>query len=458
MRNGKLNKFWKLGVEDFNTHYFDINSKSHLVVKEGNYQYDFMDLIKKYGSPLEVVFPYILEDRLEVLINLFNSYIKIYRYPGKFYYHYPMKVNQSKEFVLPLVTEGANLETSSANELKLVKKMWEAGNLNDKIKVLCNGPKTKEYLDLVTELKTKGLDVIPIIEGWNEYEYLRQYRGGVGVRLDVDVHIQSHWNHEIDQFGLADREIKKMGKIKNLKILHYHIGSQIEVLKDVMVPLRKAMTTYLALKKVNPSLDTIDIGGGMPIPYDRKYRYSVDSLIESIVKFLLAFSKKHGITPPNIACEWGRYVVAPAQVTIYKVEAQKDILESKSGERKWYIINGSFMNDLLDTWAIHQKWHVVPVNHMDAKKRTRSWLAGMSCDADDKYTAQGSYVLLPRFSDIDPAEGLFLAIFDSGAYQDALASHHCLLPSPLKLLAQNGETKVIRRRETLDDVAKLFGW
>jgi len=62
-------------------------------------------------------------ERLDNLINLFNSYIKIYRYPGKFFYHYPMKVNQNKEFVLPLVTEGANLETGSANELKLVKKM-----------------------------------------------------------------------------------------------------------------------------------------------------------------------------------------------------------------------------------------------------------------------------------------------------------------------------------------------
>jgi arginine decarboxylase-like protein len=194
----------------------------------------------------------------------------------------------------------------------------------------------------------------------------------------------------------------------------------------------------------------------MPIPYDRKFRYSVDSLIENIIKFLYEFSKKNNITPPNIACEWGRYVVAPAQVTIFKVLAEKEIPESKN--KRWYVVDGSFMNDLLDTWAIHQKWHIVPVNHMNAKKRTQSWLAGMTCDSDDKYTGQGSYVLLPRLSDINDDAGLCLAIFDSGAYQDALASHHCLLSSPVKLLAQNGEVKIIRRRETLDDVAKLFGW
>ncbi len=452
----KLDRFWKLGIENFNTQYFDINQYGNLVVKEGNYQYDVMSLVKKFGTPMEIVFPYILEERLDNLINLFNSYIKIYRYPGKFFYHYPMKVNQNKEFVLPLVTEGANLETGSANELKLVKKMWNSQSLNSKIKVVCNGPKTKEYLDLIAELKSKDLDVIPIIEDLNEYDYLQKYRGNVGIRLEVETKVKSHWNKEVDRFGLTDKEIRKLGKIKNLKVLHYHIGSQIELLKDVMVPLRKAMETYLALKLVNPSLETIDIGGGMPIPYDRKFRYSVDSLIESIIKFLYEFSKKNNITPPNIACEWGRYIVAPAQITIFKVLAEKEIPKSKN--KRWYVVDGSFMNDLLDTWAIHQKWHIVPVNHMNAKKRTQSWLAGMTCDSDDKYTGQGSYVLLPRLSDINDDDGLNLAIFDSGAYQDALASHHCLLSSPVKLLAQNGEVKIIRRRETLDDVAKLFGW
>ncbi len=454
-KNG-LQKSWKLGIEDFNTQYFDVNADAALIVKEGHYQYNILNLVKKYGTPSEIVFPYILEERLSTLINLFNSYIKIHRYAGKFYYHYPMKVNQNKEFVLPLVASGANLETGSANELKLVKRMWVEGNLNSKIRVVCNGPKTKEYLDLIAELKNKKLDIIPIIEDLTEYEELKSYGGNVGIRLDVDVRVKSHWNHTVDRFGLSEKEIRRLGKIKNLKVLHYHIGSQIELLKEVMVPLRRAAEVYAALKKASPSLDTIDIGGGMPIPYDRKYKYSVDSVIESIVKFFVEFSAKNGIAPPNIACEWGRYVVAPAQITIYQVLTEKEIMEN--GDRKWYVVNGSFMNDLLDTWAIHQKWHVVPVNHMDAKKMAHTWLAGMTCDADDKYTGQGSYVPLPRLSDLEDGERLYLAILDSGAYQDAFAMHHCLISSPAKLLAKNGEIKIIRRRETVEDVAKLFGW
>ncbi|PIT87023.1 MAG: hypothetical protein COU31_05030 [Candidatus Magasanikbacteria bacterium CG10_big_fil_rev_8_21_14_0_10_40_10] len=452
-----LKKFWNLGVEEFNTQYFDINKEGNLVVKEGNYQYDVMKIIKKYGSPTEIFFPSILEDRLDDLIKLFQSYIKINRYSGKFFYHYPMKVNQNREFVLPLVTEGANLETGSANELMLVKKLWETGSLNNKIKVVCNGPKTTAYLNLIAELKSKDLDIIPIIEDLNEYEYLSKYRGNVGIRLDVDARVKSHWNHKIDRFGLSLDQIIKLGKIKNLKLLHYHIGSQIELLKDVMVPMRKAMEAYVMIKKDNPSLETLDIGGGMPIPYDRKYRYSVDSLISSIIKFLNSYSKKNNIPAPNIACEWGRYIVAPAQITIFKVLAEKEIPENKN--KRWYVVDGSFMNDLLDTWAIHQKWHVVPINHMDAKKMAQSWLAGMTCDADDEYTARGSHVLLPDIQSLSGEDkDLYLSIFDSGAYQDALASHHCLLSSPIKLSAQDGEIKVIRRRESPDDVAKLFGW
>ncbi|TAN33084.1 hypothetical protein EPN28_03745 [Patescibacteria group bacterium] len=451
-----LRKYWKLGVKNFNTQYFDINSANHLVAKEGNYQYDLMNIVKKYGTPLEIVFPFILEERVDELIDLFNSYVKIYRYPAKFFYHYPMKVNQNKEFILPLVTEGANLETGSANELKLVKKMWSTGSLNNKIKVICNGPKTKEYLDLIGELKTKNLDIIPIIEDLNELAYLKSYRGNVGIRLSVDVKVSSHWNHKVDRYGLTEKEISRLGKIKNLKILHYHIGSQIELLKDILRPVRKAMEVYLKLKQINPSLDTLDIGGGMPIPYDRKFRYSIDSLIENLIKFLKEFCEKNQIAPPNIVCEWGRYVVSPAQVTIYKVLCEKDIQQGKN--RKWYVVDGSFMNDLLDTWALHQKWHVVPVNYLNSKNKTQSWLAGMTCDADDKYTGQGSYISLPRLDDLEKDDSLYLAIFDTGAYQDALASHHCLLSSPVKLLAQNGEIKIIRRRETLDDVAKTFGW
>ncbi|KKP85999.1 MAG: Arginine decarboxylase, partial [Candidatus Nomurabacteria bacterium GW2011_GWA1_35_8] len=174
-------KFWKLGVDEFNTQFFDINKDSNLTVIEGYHIYNLHGLAHKYGTPLQVVFPAIIEDRLKDLIGYFQAYVKIYGYKGKFFYHYPMKVNQNKEFILPLLSEGANLEVTSSNELWLVKKLWEGEKFNSKIRVFCNGPKTDQYLDLIEELRTKGMNIVPIMEEQEEIERLFKYKGDIGV-------------------------------------------------------------------------------------------------------------------------------------------------------------------------------------------------------------------------------------------------------------------------------------
>jgi arginine decarboxylase len=452
----KFRNSWKLGIKEFNTQYFSFNQKGELIILEGNYQYNVKDLVEKYGTSLEIYLPFVLKERLEDLMDLFRLFIKYYKYHGKFYYHYPMKVNQNKEYILSLVAEGANLEAGSYNELYLVKKLWEQGNFHSDIRVICNGPKTENYLRLIEELRNNNLSIIPIIEDFNELKYLEKYKGEVGIRVDLNVKVSSHWDKKINRYGFLAEEILKLGKIRNLTIIHYHIGSQIELQEDIMSPVKKAMELFIKLKRKNPSLDTINIGGGMPIPYSRKRKYGIEGVIKNIIRYLQKKADKKDICHPNIICEWGRYVVAPAQITIFKVIGAKTI--SKGNAKKWYIIDGSFMNDLLDTWALHQKWHVVPANNAYAKKLSRTWLAGSSCDSDDKYIAHGNYILLPSLEYLNDGESLYVAFLDSGAYQDALSSHHCLLSAPARIMAQNGETKLIRKRETPEDVGKLFGW
>lgn len=452
----KYKKFWKLGQKEFNTEYFDINKDGELTVREGNYQYNIYDLAKKFGGAVEIFLPSILEARLSNLFSVVNTVTKRTGYKGRFFYHFPMKVNQNKEFMLPLVSEGAHLEVASANDLWIVKKLWEGENFHSKIRVLCNGPKTERYIALIKQLRENGLAVIPIIEDPDELALFKGFSGDMGIRINLLSKVKSHWDKKIDRFGLLQNEILGLGRIRNLKILHYHIGSQIELKNDIIVALREAFNAYKKIRAVNPTLDTINIGGGFAIPYEKKRMYSVESVVYRIIKTLKDMSEKANIPHPNIIVEWGRYITAPAQITVYRVIGQKDI--QKAVAKKWYIIDGSFMNDLLDTWAIHQKWHIVPVNDMSAKKRHRVWLAGLSCDSDDKYTASDGYLLLPCLEDFGPEDSLYIAIFDTGAYQDAFSSHHCLLSSPAKIVLQNGIVTIARRRETPDDVGKLFGW
>lgn len=456
MKKNNFKKFWKIGRKEFNTQYFDITKDGDLVVFEGNYQYNIRELAQKYGTPLKIMLPYIIEQRVEDLMDLFDDCIRNYKYKGQFYYHYPMKANQSRDCVLPIISEGGNLETTSANELWVVKRLWEQHRFNSRIKVICNGPKTQQYLDLIAELKLNGLDIVPIIEDLSEKEALQQFRGQVGVRVNLGVDVDSYWDKKVDRFGLSLDELWSLGKIRGLTLLHYHLGSEVQKEQDIMRGLKKAMEIYLRLKKDNPTLDTLDIGGGFCGNYTGKKMYTTSAVVNSMIIFLNKFCHANEITPPNIICEWGSYVVAPAQLTVFSVLSNKVI--PKANAKKWYVIDGSFQTHLLDTWAIHKQWHVVPVNNMNTKQLDRTWLAGLSCDSDDKYTAGGNYISVPKLENLEQGEKQFIAVLDTGNYQDGFLNHHCLNPGPAKVICQNGDVTVVKKRETPEEVGKLFGW
>ena len=445
-------KFWKLGSEEFNTQFLGVSPDGELTANEGHHIYNLNDLAVKYGTPLQVIFPFVLEDRLKDLIGYFQAYMKIYNYKGRFFYHYPMKVNQNKEFVLPLLSEGANLEVTSANELWLVKKLWEGEKFNSKIRVLCNGPKTDFYLDLIEELWGKGMNIVPIIEGLDEVERISKYKGDIGVRVDLNIKADTHWDKKFDRFGLPEKDALDLSKMKNLKIMHYHMGSQIKTQKSILEAVKHGFSIYKELQKTHPSLDTLDIGGGFGISHEKKKFYTAKAVSSKIIKLLKNLSEKAQIKHPNLIVEWGWYIVDPAQITIYKVISEKHI--PKANAKSWYIIDGSFMNDLKDTWAVHQKFHTIPVNNMHSALKT-TWLAGSTCDSDDKYTAGGNYILLPKLHE---GRDQLVAVLDTGAYQDGLASHHCLLAAPMKITAQGGIVKIARKRENAETIGKLFGW
>ena len=423
---------------------------------EGNYQYNIRELAEKYGTPLKIMFPYVIEQRVEDLMDLFDDVIREYKYKGQFYYHYPMKVNQNREFVMPIISEGGNIETTSANELWVVKRLWQQNRFNSRIKVICNGAKTDQYLALIGELKRNGLDIVPIIEDLSEYEALQKFRGQVGVRVVIDVKVDSYWDKRVERFGLQIDELFSLGKIRNLTLLHYHVGCEVLREADLIRPLRRAMEIYLRLKRDNPSLDTIDIGGGFPANYNGKKKWPMKGVIRTIIRFMDKFCRDNELPHPNIICEWGSSIVAPAQITVFSILSEKRI--PKATAKQWYLIDGSFQTHLLDAWAVHRQWHIVPVNNANAKKLTRSWLAGLSCDSDDKYTAGGSYISLPHLEDLDPQEKQYVAFLDSGNYQDGFLNHHCLNAAPMKIVCQNGDITVARKRESADDVGKLFGW
>lgn len=451
-------KLWKLGMKEWNTQYFDFNKDGDLIIKEGHNVYNVRYLAEKFGTSLRILMPFVIEERLEDFLDLNAILSKKVGYTGKFFYHYPMKVNQNKEVVMALVGEGAHLETTSYNDLYLIKKMLEQESFNPALRIMCNGPKTDKYMNLIDDLQHKGVKIFPLIEGPNELKFLQHSKYDVGIRLAMNLKVNSRWNKPINRFGFEAKEILAMGSIKNLKILHYHIGGQIETLSDILVPIKYALDVYFKLKEKNPSLDTLDIGGGMPIPYNRKKSYTVDKLMEKIFALIKKEADKHGVAHPNLICEWGSFIVAPSQITIFKIIDTKLVSDKKADAKKWYVVDGSFMNDLKDTWAIDQKYACAPVNVKEDTGMTDVWFAGSSCDSDDVYKGIDGSTSFPDYNSNGGDHSMYVAFFDSGAYQDPLSSHHCLLSAPAKVILQNGHVVLARKRETPEEVGKNFGW
>jgi arginine decarboxylase len=297
---------------------------------------------------------------------------------------------------------------------------------------------------------------VPIIENYDELERLRKFKGEVGLRVNLDIKVDAHFDKKFNHFGFSEEEVIKIGKIRNLSILHYHISTQIEKIEGFIKPFKRAIALYAKLKPANPQLDTINFGGGLGISYEKKRKlYSVKNLVNQFIKTAKKECDKLGVRHPNLVSESANYMTAPSQISIFKVVAEKPIF--KKNDTKWYFIDGSFISHLTDTWSVRrQKWHMIPANHLNGGRLQKVWLAGSTCDSDDRYTASGNYLMMPKFT--EETTEIYIVVFDTGAYQNALSNHHCLISNPALVVCQNGEIKVARKRESAEEVGKHFGW
>ena len=102
---------------------------------------------------------------------------------------------------------------------------------------------------MIEELRLKNLSIMPIIEDEHELRRLVKYKGELGIRVNLDTKADTHWDKKVDRFGFSSKEILELPRMKNLKLLHYHIGSQITTASSVIKPIEEAMNLYIKLVK-----------------------------------------------------------------------------------------------------------------------------------------------------------------------------------------------------------------
>jgi arginine decarboxylase len=247
-----------------------------------------------------------------------------------------------------------------------------------------------------------------------------------------------------------------------LKMLHFFINAGIKDNAYYWSELTRFMFKYCEMKKICPELDSIDIGGGLPIQTSLVFNYDYQAMIDEIIENIQWICNKNNVPVPHIFTEFGSYTVGESGAVIYKVIDKKQ----QNDRELWYMIDGSFITQLPDSWGIGQKYIMMPVNNWDSPYEKVN-LGGLTCDSADFYNteAHSEDLYLPIF-DIEN-EDQYIGFFHTGAYQESLGGfggiQHCLIPAPQHVLVNldddgNITTELFSAEQDSDSMLKILGF
>ena len=299
---------------------------------------DIVQSVRNEGNsgPLILRFPHITQNQINKLYTTFNTTIKEYSYESSFHAVFPLKVNQFPNHVLPMISGSKSLkyglEAGSKAELLLAMSYN-----NTDAPITVNGFKDKQMIMLGFIAKNQGHDITLTIEGLNElqtiidvYKELNLPCPNVGLRVRLHSSGSGTWAKSggiNSKFGLSSMEILqafdmlKKHKLTNvLKMIHFHIGSDMNSISPLKKALKESGHIYVELKKMGAdALDSINIGGGLAIEYAQfngNIQYSLKEFSNEVVFTLKDISEKNGVKPPHIFTESGRFIAAPGSVLI----------------------------------------------------------------------------------------------------------------------------------------------
>lgn len=321
--------------------YIDINAAGNLCLQVpgqgGSTPVDLKLLVpelRNHGleTPLLVRVPAILHDRIERLQRAFATAIGRHAYSGAYQPLYPVKVNQRRGVIEALLGHASirvGLEAGSKAELLAAMALMPAPGGQ----VICNGYKDREFIRLALIGQAMGLQVCIVIEKPFELELVLQEAARIGVRPRLGVRIRlasiaaGNWQNtggHKSKFGLqADQVLALLQRLRDadlsdcLRLLHFHIGSQIPRLKDFQRALREGARYYAELRRLGTPIDSIDVGGGLGVDYEGSGNqnfcsmdYDSNAYAETVVAAFSHICRKQDLPAPDLLNECGRALTA----------------------------------------------------------------------------------------------------------------------------------------------------
>ena len=462
-----------------NTKYFDLINQTfyfpqeEFTLNKDNLQFhniDLMKLVEQYGTPLKFTYLPQISNNINKAKAWFRKSMEKNKYEAKYYYCYCTKSSHFKFVMDEAFKNNIHIETSSAFDINIVENLMAEGKITKNTYVICNGFKRDEYIDNIARLINNGHNkTIPIIDNFEELDLLQEKIEGkfkIGIRIAAEE--EPKFEFYTSRLGIGYKNIvpfyrKQIEGNKNLelKMLHFFINTGINDTAYYWNELTKLLRIYCDLKKVCPTLDSLNIGCGFPIKkslaFDFDYAYMVKEILTQVKRMCM----DNEIPEPHIFTEFGSFTVGESGGAIFSVIHQKQ----QNDREKWNMIDSSFMTNLPDTWAINQRFIMLPINRWNDDYE-RILLGGLTCDSDDYYNSEqhSNAIYLPKFN---KNKTLYIGFFNTGAYQETIGGFgglkHCLIPEPKHILIQrdeNGqiETSVFSEEQTANDYLKILGY
>lgn len=419
---------------------FDLNPDNYLRFND----IDLYSLIQEYGTPLRLTYLPKINQQISKAKMLFQQAIEKHDYSGRYFYCYCTKSSHFKYVVEKALESDVFLETSSAFDMDIVKKLVQKNLLASNTKVICNGFKPRNYTNKIVQLINDGMrNVIPVLDNVDELDVythkIRNHYFDVGIRVatEEEPNFQFYTSRlgirNADVISFYNEKIKPHEKIR-LRMLHFFVDKGIRDTIYYWNEFKKCISLYCKLKKICPTLKALNIGGGLPIKNSLGFEYDYEYMISEIVLNIKMACDRAGVPYPDIYTEFGTYTVGESGAHIFSVLAQKE----QNDAELWYMIDNSLMTTLPDTWGIDQRFLLLPINKWK-NEYTRVNIGGITCDNSDYYNAEAhiAQLYLPSFAK-NESEPLYIGFFNTGAYQESISGYggikHCLIPAPKHIL------------------------
>ena len=399
---GKSMRKWRIedsaelyNINNWGINYFSINEKGNVVVtpRPDCVSVDLRELVdelqlRDVSAPMLIRFPDIIDTRIEQIDSCFKAAAKEYDYKGNNFIVFPIKVNQMRPVIEEIVSHGKKfnigLEAGSKPELHAII----ASNTDSESLIICNGYKDESFIELALLAHKMGRKIIIVVEKLNELRLITkiakqlEVTPNIGIRIKLASSGSGKWEDsggDGSKFGLSSSELlealeyMEKNNLKDcLRLVHYHIGSQVTKIRNIKIALKEAAQFYVQLHKMGFNIEFVDVGGGLGVDYDgtrsansaSSVNYSIQEYVNDAIFSIVDACDKNELNHPNIITESGRALTAHHSVLIFEVLETASIPTWEDDEEVTDE-DHELIHDLYDAWdnltskqsSMLETWH-----------------------------------------------------------------------------------------------------